>query len=134
MNPIENPTDPAAAYPTDRRGLLVVLVEPDEGYEELLNRWYEDEHLAERIGVPGFRSARRYVAIEGEPKYLAMYELDTPAVVQSEPYLDKKRHPSPMTVEVEAHVRMIRHLYAEITPRMAGGPGPLEGDAATSER
>jgi hypothetical protein len=120
-----NPIEPAAAYPTDRRGLLVVLTEPDEGYEELLNRWYDDEHLAERVEVPGILSARRYVAVEGEPKYLVMYELDSPAVVQGEAYLDKKRHPTPLTEEVEAHVRMIRNVYAEITPEMAGGPGPL---------
>jgi hypothetical protein len=129
MNPIEHPAAPDAAYSTDRRGLLVVLTEPDEGYEELLNRWYDDEHLAERVEVPGIRSARRYVAVEGEPKYLAMYELDTPAVVQGEPYLEKKRHPTALTEEVEAHVRMIRNVYAEITPRIAGGPGPLAEDA-----
>jgi hypothetical protein len=59
-----------------------------------------------------------------------MYELETPAVVQGEPYLEKKRHPTAMTEEVEAHVRMIRSVYAEITPRMAGGPGPLTSGAA----
>jgi hypothetical protein len=130
MNPIEHPSAPDGVYPTDRRGLLVVLTEPDEGYEELLNRWYDDEHLAERVEVPGILSARRYVAVEGEPKYLAMYELDTPAVVQGEPYLEKKRHPTPLTEDVEAHVRMVRNVYAEITPRMAGGPGPLADGVA----
>lgn len=126
MNPDEDSTDASAAYPTDRRGLLVVLAEPDDGYEDLLNRWYDDEHLAERAEVPGILSARRYVAVEGAPKYLAMYELETPAVVQGEPYLEQKRRPTAMTQKVEAHVRMIRNVYAEITPRMAGGPGPLE--------
>jgi hypothetical protein len=58
MNPTEQPTESAGAYPTDRRGLLVVLTEPDEGYEELLNRWYDDQHLAERVEIPGILSAR----------------------------------------------------------------------------
>jgi hypothetical protein len=129
MNPTEHSAESAAAYPTDRRGLLVVLMEPEDGYEELLNRWYDDEHLAERAEVPGILSVRRYVAVEGEPKYLAMYELDTPAVVQGEPYLEQKRRPTPLTQEVEAHVRMIRNVYAEITPRMAGGPGPLAAES-----
>jgi hypothetical protein len=129
MNPTEHSTESAAAYPTDRRGLLVVLMEPEDGYEELLNRWYDDEHLAERAEVPGILSARRYVAVEGEPKYLAMYELDTPAVMQGEPYLEQKRRPTPLTQEVEAHVRMIRNVYAEITPRIAGGPGPLAAES-----
>ena len=111
---------------TDRRGLMVVLLEPEEGYEDTVNRWYDEEHLAERLQVPGILSARRYVAVEGAPKYLAMYELENPGVVHSEPYLEQKRNPTPLTEEVEAHVTMSRSVYVEITPRIAGGPGLLE--------
>jgi hypothetical protein len=110
----------------DRRGLLVVMMEPEEGYEDTLNRWYDEEHLAERLQVPGVLSARRWVAVEGAPKYLAMYDLESPEVVQSEFYLEQKRNPTPLTEEVEAHVAMSRAVYVEITPRMAGGPGLLE--------
>jgi hypothetical protein len=110
----------------DRRGMLVVLVEPHEGYEDTVNRWYDEEHLAERLRVPGILSARRWVAVEGSPKYLAMYELEHPGVMQSEPYLQQKRSPTPLTEEVEAHVSMTRSVYVEITPRIAGGPGLLD--------
>ena len=110
----------------DRRGLMVVLMEPDEGYEDTLNRWYNEEHLEERLEVPGILSARRWVVVEGAPKYLAMYELESPDVVHSEPYLEQKRNPTPLTEEVEAHVTMSRSIYVEITPRIAGGAGPLE--------
>jgi hypothetical protein len=112
----------------DRRGLMVVLMEPGEGYDDTVNRWYDEEHLAERLEVPGILSARRYVAVEGEPKYLAMYELESPDVVHGEPYLEKKRNPTPLTVEVEAHVTMSRSIYVEITPEIAGGPGLLTED------
>jgi len=124
LNPSKHAGE-SAAYPTDRRGLLVVMMEPEEGYEDLLNRWYDEEHLAERAEIPGVLSARRYVAVEGQPKYLAMYELEDASVVQQEPYLEKKRNPTPMTQEVEARVQMFRGVYAEITPKFAGGPGPL---------
>jgi hypothetical protein len=133
VNPSEHSTGSAATYPKDRRGLLVVMLEPHEGYDELVNRWYDDEHLAERLEVPGILSARRYVAVEGEPKYLAMYELDTPAVVQGERYLEQKRQPTPLTEEVEAHAQMIRAVYVEITPRMAGGPGPLPAESSSGK-
>lgn len=102
--------------PENRRGLLLVMMEPDEGYEELLNRWYDEEHLAERLQVPGFLSARRFVAVEGSPKYLALYELESPDVLRTPDYLDRKNDPTPMTVEVESHVRMRRNVYLEITP------------------
>jgi hypothetical protein len=114
----------------DRRGLLVVQMEPDEGYDDTVNRWYDEEHLAERLEVPGILSARRWVAVEGSPTYLAMYDLESPEVVQSEAYLEKKRNPTPLTREVEAHVTMSRGVYVEITPRLAGGPGRLESDVA----
>jgi hypothetical protein len=117
----------------NRRGLLVVLMDPHEGHEGTLNRWYDEEHLAERSRVPGVLSARRWTAVEGSPKYLAMYELESPDVVQSEPYLQQKRNPTPLTEEVEAHVSMTRSVYVEITPRIAGGPGLLEEGAEVAE-
>jgi hypothetical protein len=57
--------------------------------EEEFNAWYDDEHLPERLAIPGFRSARRWVArcAPGEGKYLATYELDSPQVLESAAYL-----------------------------------------------
>ena len=62
-----------------RRGLLLTLTEPPAAMEEEFNAWYDTEHLAERLSIPGFRSARRWVAdlAPGEGKYLATYELDS---------------------------------------------------------
>jgi hypothetical protein len=65
--------------------------------EEEFNAWYEDEHLPERLAIPGFRSARRWVA-EGRPgegKYLATYELDSPGVLRSPEYLARFENPTP---------------------------------------
>lgn len=115
-----------------RGGLMVVMMDPEDGYEQTLNRWYDEEHLFERLQVPGILEARRYVAVEGSPKYLAMYELESADVVRSEPYLEQKRNPTPLTQEVEAHVSMIRNVYVEITPRAAGGPGRLEDEEGES--
>jgi len=58
-----------------RRGLLLTLTEPPPGMEEEFNAWYDEEHLPERLAIPGFRSARRWVAGR---TYLATYELDSP--------------------------------------------------------
>ena len=58
------------------RGLLMVFVDVAEEVEDEFNRWYNEEHIAERLAIPGVLSAARYVAIQGSPKYLAFYELD----------------------------------------------------------
>ena len=72
-----------------RRGLLLTMTEPPPAMEEEFNAWYDDEHMAERLAIPGFRSARRWVAAvaPGEGKYLATYELDSPGVLSSREYL-----------------------------------------------
>lgn len=68
------------------KGLLLVMTDIDPANEEDLNRWYEEEHLDERLSIPGFISARRFQALEGGPKYLALYDLESPDVLQSAPY------------------------------------------------
>lgn len=80
-----------------RRGLLLTLTEPPAAMEEEFNAWYDTEHMAERLSIPGFRSARRWVAdvAPGEGKYLATYELDSIAVLQSPGYLFFYKKPTP---------------------------------------
>ena len=75
-----------------RYGLLLTLTEPPAAMEEEFNAWYDTEHLPERLAIPGFRSARRWVC---ERTYLATYELDSPEVLQSKPYLEKFRNQTP---------------------------------------
>ena len=75
------------------------MTEPPSAMEEEFNAWYDTEHLPERLAIPGFRSARRWVAdcAPGEGKYLATYELDSPAVLQSPAYIARYRDATPWT-------------------------------------
>jgi hypothetical protein len=71
-------------------GLLVTMTEPPPQMEEEFNAWYDTEHLPERLAIPGFISARRWVARNlnpGEGKYCATYELETPGVLGTPEYL-----------------------------------------------
>jgi hypothetical protein len=78
-------------------GLLLTMTEPPPAMEEEFNAWYDDEHLAERLAIPGFRSARRWVADvpAGRGKYLGTYELDSPQVLNSEAYLKRFKNQTP---------------------------------------
>jgi len=79
------------------RGLLLTLTEPPPAMEEEFNAWYDEEHLAERLAIPGFRSALRWVAQvpAGQGKYLATYELDSLEVLTSSVYLSRYQHQTP---------------------------------------
>ncbi len=60
------------------RGLLMVCVDVPAAVEEEFNRWYDEEHISERLSIPGVLNAARYMAVRGGPKYLACYELTDP--------------------------------------------------------
>lgn len=80
-----------------KRGLLLTITEPPPGMEDEFNAWYDEEHLAERLAIPGFRSAQRWVAdlAPGAGKYLATYELDSLAVLASAAYLARFNNQTP---------------------------------------
>ena len=68
------------------QGLLYVEVDCPSELEAELHAWYNTEHIPERMKIPGFVSAHRYAALEGLPRWLAAYELDSVAVMESPEY------------------------------------------------
>ena len=56
--------------------LLVTTADVAAGSESDFDAWYNDVHLPEILACPGFGAASRYECIDGEPRYLAMYEID----------------------------------------------------------
>ena len=111
-------------------GLLMVWTDVPADKEAEFNRWYNEEHLAERLSVPGFLSAARYEAVKGGPKHLAVYELDSPAVLESEAYKRVRENPTPWTKRMSPEViatTFIRNVYTMIHPTT------LSPDAAASD-
>ena len=79
-------------------GILAIWndIEP-EGYEHF-ERWYNREHLQERVGVSGFRFGRRYEAVSGgDRRFFAFYEVDSPEVLTSPAYMQRLENPTPWT-------------------------------------
>jgi hypothetical protein len=109
-----------------RRGLLLTMTEPPAYMEEEFNAWYDTEHLPERLSIPGFRSVRRWVADckPGEGKYLATYELESPAVLVSPAYLAFFEKPTPWTQRCLGKAVVFRRWACEQT-----SPGNAEPHA-----
>ncbi len=72
--------------PMAGKGMLLTSMNIDAANEAEFNRWYDREHLEERVAIPGFLEARRYVAHEGNPKYLSLYSTETFEVLDSPAY------------------------------------------------
>jgi hypothetical protein len=67
-------------------GMLMTSMDIDAAHEREFNAWYDREHLAERVAIPGFLEARRYVAVDAAPKYLGLYSTATFDVLDSDAY------------------------------------------------
>ena len=101
-------------------GLLMVWADVPADKEEEFNRWYNEEHLAERMSIPGFLSAARYEAVKGGPKHLAYYELESPAVLESAAYKRVSENPTPWTKRSgpgTIAAGYIRNVYTMIHPQ-----------------
>jgi len=72
--------------PLAGRGMLLTSMDIDPGHEADFNRWYDREHLIERVAIDGFLEARRYIAHQGSPKYLCLYSTETFEVLDSPVY------------------------------------------------
>ena len=69
--------------PIAGKGMLLTSMNIDPAHEAEFNRWYDREHLEERVAMPGFLEARRYVAHQGDLKYLSLYSTETIDVLNS---------------------------------------------------
>ena len=72
--------------PMAGKGMLLTSMNIDAVHEAEFNRWYDREHLEERVAIDGFIEARRYVAHDGNPKYLSLYSTETFEVLDSPAY------------------------------------------------
>ena len=100
-------------------GLLMVWADVPADKEQEFNRWYDEEHLPERMAIPGFLSGARYEAVKGGPKYLACYELESVAVLESPAYKKVQANPTPWTKRIRPQAigtPFIRNVYTMIHP------------------
>jgi len=69
------------------KGILIAAMDFSACPEDEFHDWYDLEHVPERLRVPGFLKAERWIDT-GNPKLsVATYDLDTVAVLRSPPYL-----------------------------------------------
>lgn len=86
--------------------LWVVEAKIDPEVEQDWNNWYDDIHLPDIMTCPGFLSATRLVHEKnGERVYLAIYELDSSAAVESKAF-GEKRGWGPFLSHVKASARL----------------------------
>ncbi len=106
----------------EKRVLLMVRIgDVPLEIETEWNSWYNTEHIPDRLKIPGFISARRFKAIEGEYKYLTLYDLQNIEILAGEAYLKLRAWEASLSPDsFEAITPTLtgchRNLYEQIFP------------------
>ena len=99
--------------------ILVVMMDVEPGHEAEFDRWYNEEHLPERMEIPGYVSARRFKLEEGNGvlKYLCIWELEDASPLESDQYKAQRARPSWIRDEANKYItQRARGLYQQIYP------------------
>ncbi len=112
------------------RYVFIASMDVDPEKEDLFNEVYDQEHVPLLSKVPGVVSVTRFkseplsmimagerhtVEAEGEPRYSAMYEIESPDVLVSDAWaeaIDHGRWPT----EVRPYTKNRRHTLKKIMP------------------
>jgi hypothetical protein len=97
-------------------------MEPPVGSELEFHRWYEEDHIPARMVLPGFAGATRWVAIQGQPAFLAVYDLADLAELETPEYQRLKSEPSAETARMLGAARGFTRYICEET----SDTGPTE--------
>jgi len=113
--------------PLAGKGMLLTSMDIDPSDEAEFNRWYDREHLEERVAIAGFLEARRYVAHDGQPKYLSLYSTETFEVLDSPAYRTALANQTAWSKANIARFKNMIRAVARITVSRGQGRGAALG-------
>ena len=113
--------------PLAGKGMLLTSMDIDPSDEAEFNRWYDREHLLERVAIDGFLEARRYIAHQGSPKYLCLYSTATFDVLDSPTYRTVLMNPTDWSKTNLARFKNMIRAIARITVSRGQGRGAALG-------
>src|SRR5512137_1057741 len=108
---------------TDKHGydVLAVWNDVDPAHEAEYHRWYWEQHLPERLSVPGFLNAYRYRALDASPKFFTWYLVRNVEVLRSPYYLERLANPTEWTQHVMPWFRNMIRCACRLTVDVGRG-------------
>jgi hypothetical protein len=86
--------------------------------------WHTREHFPERVGIPGFLSAERWVAHPGTvPRYFVRYDVRDVGVLTSPAYAERLDHPTAWTRRMMPHFRGMVRGFCAVEHRFGSSVG-----------
>ena len=111
------------------KGLLFASFDFSTAYEDEFHDWYDLEHIPERMRVPGFINAERWIAADNPKVAVATYDLETFGVLTSPDYQAiGGANGSVWTKRVTAKAkRIMRFVGNQLVPGDAAAPAGAGG-------
>ena len=97
-------TNPIEQTVTTAPFLQMGRIDVSASIEEEFNAWYNTVYIPGYLTVPGCLGARRFVVVEGQPKYLTLYEFEHARVSESDAW-SRARASNPWTRRVQPNLR-----------------------------
>lgn len=105
------------------KGVLAIWNGIDPEMEGEFLKWHVHEHIPERVALPGFLRGRRYVALDGEPKFFNFYETAAASDLMSPAYREALNDPSEWTREVVRFFRDTSRTICNVAMTEGSGEG-----------
>ena len=114
--------------PYKTRYVFIAAMDVDPAKEAIFNEVYDKEHIPNLLKVPGVKSVtrltqqplemfiggeRKKIVAEGEPRFAAVYEIDSPEVLTSEAW-SKAVEAGRWPTEVRPYTRNRRHVLRKV--------------------
>ncbi len=89
--------------------------------------WHINEHMPERVGIPGFRRGRRFIAIDPatRPEFFTLYEADTIEVLKGQDYANRLNDPTPATKATTSQFLDTARALARVLETTGPGAGGI---------
>ncbi len=110
---------------TIARPFLALWNDIDASVRTAYDIWHTFEHVKERVSLPGFIAARRYVSgAAARPRYFTLYDIEQTTDLESPAYRDVVAHPTAWSQAMRPHFsgvsRLVCTTLAEIGEGSAG--------------
>ena len=84
-----------------------------EGRDEFY-AWHGQQHMAERVAIPGFLRGRRYVGIDAQLEFFNLYETADVDVPRGKDYAERLNHPTLWTLQTVPHFRSVARSICHV--------------------
>lgn len=104
-------------------GAMVLYYDIAPGFTDDHDDWHTHEHFPERLSIPGFVRASRWINAAGNPRYMVVYEVSDVSVLSGAPYLERLNNPTPWTARMMVHFRGMTRGFCRLTASSGAGLG-----------